>query len=106
VISVVALTALVIVVARTQGRAEGMASIVVFALALLGGNFVFLSAAPPLMRTLALATPNGWALRGFTDLATLGGGIGTVVPPAAAMLAFSAVVGSLAALLASKAVRS
>ena len=46
-----------------------------------------------------------WALRGFTDAATLGGGIGTVVAPVAAILAFSADVVLVAALLASKAVR-
>ncbi len=45
------------------------------------------------MRRLALLTPNGWALRAFTDLGTGGGGFGTVLVPVAAMLAFSAVVG-------------
>lgn len=104
--SVVMLTMLVIGVARTQRQAEGIASIVVFGLALLGGNFIFLSAAPPIMRTLALATPNGWALRGFTDLATVGGGLGTVALPIGAILAFSALVGAVATLLAHRAVRS
>ena len=104
VVSVVALTTLVITLARTQRQAEGIASIVVFGLALLGGNFVFLSAAPPIMRTLALATPNGWALRGLTDLATVGGGLGTVALPVAAILGFSAVVGLVSGWLATKAV--
>ena len=58
----------------------------------------------PLMRHLALLTPNGWAMRGFTDLATIGGGLGTVVLPVAAILVFSAVVGTVAALLAPRAV--
>lgn len=105
-IAVVSLTALVIGIARTQRQAESVASVVIFGLALLGGNFVFLSAAPPIMRTLALATPNGWALRGFTDLATVGGGLGTVALPLAAILAFSVVVGTVAALLAPRAVRA
>jgi len=104
VISVVCLTALVISVARTQRQAEGLSSILVFGLALVGGNFVFISAAPPFMRRLALATPNGWAMRGFTDLATIGGGIGTVWVPIAAILLISAVVAAIAAVLAPRAV--
>lgn len=42
---------------------------VAFALALLGGNFLGPGAAPELLARLALLTPNGWALRGFTDVA-------------------------------------
>lgn len=105
-LAVVALTAVVIGVARTQRQAEAISAILVFGLALLGGNFVFLGAAPPLMRTLALATPNGWALRGFTDLATLGGGIGTVVTPLLALLGFTVALGVAAAALSPRAVRS
>jgi ABC-2 type transport system permease protein len=104
VVSVVCLTALVIGVSRTPRQAEGLSSILVFGLALVGGNFVFISAAPPFMRHLALLTPNGWAMRGFTDLATIGGGVGTVALPIAAILSISAVVGAIAARLAPRAV--
>ncbi len=104
VISVVCLTALVIGLARTQRQAEGIASAVVFGLALLGGNFVFLSAVPDVMRRIALFTPNGQALRAFTDLSTTGGGLGTVVTPILVILGFSLVVGVVAALLARRAV--
>jgi len=104
VVSVVCLTALVIGLARSERQAEGIAALVVFGLALLGGNFVFVASAPPVMQRLALLTPNGWALRGFTDLATTGGGLGVVVAPVVAILAFSAVVGTAAALLAGRAV--
>lgn len=104
VVAVVCLTALVIGLARTQRQAEGIAAAVVFGLALLGGNFVFLSAVPDVMKRIALFTPNGWALRAFTDLSTTGGGLGTVVTPVAAILAFSLVVGALAALLARRAI--
>jgi ABC-2 type transport system permease protein len=99
VIAVVALTALVIALARTDRQAEGLSSIVVFGLALLGGNFVSISAAPPLMRRLALFTPNGWALRGFVDLTTGARGAGVVVQPVVAMLTFATVVGVGATLL-------
>ena len=104
VLSVVCLTALVIGLARSQRQAEGIASAVVFGLALLGGNFVFVSAEPDLLRRLSLLTPNGWALRAFTDLATRGGGLRTVAVPVAAILAFSAVVGAAAARLSRRAV--
>lgn len=104
VVSVVCLTALVIGLARTQRQAEGIGSIVVFALALLGGNFFLISTAPALLRRLALFTPNGWALRGFTDLSTLGGGVSTVVEPVLAILAFSALAGGVAVTLARRAI--
>lgn len=103
-LAVVALTAFVITASRSDRQADGIASVVIFALALLGGNFVFVSVAPALMRTLALLTPNGWALRAFTDLATGGGGLGAVAQPVAAILAFTAVVGAVAAALARRVV--
>jgi ABC-2 type transport system permease protein len=96
----------VIGIARTQRQAEGVASIIVFGLALLGGNFFFISGAPSTIKRLALLTPNGWAIRGFTDLATIGGGLGTIVEPVVAILAFSAVVGTVALSLARRAVSS
>ncbi|GAA0927608.1 hypothetical protein GCM10009554_08630 [Kribbella koreensis] len=95
-VALVALTALVVAVARSERQAEGLASILTFGLVLLGGNFVLVSQAPPLLRKLALATPNGWALRGLTDLAT-GAGARAAVVPVAVILAMSAVVAVLAA---------
>jgi ABC-2 type transport system permease protein len=100
VVSVVCLTAFVIVTARTERQAEGIASIVVFGLALLGGNFVFVSMTPPALRRLSLLTPNGWALRGFGDVSTGAHTLGTVLGPVAAILIFSAVVTAVTALLA------
>lgn len=97
-VALVALTALVVAVARSERLAEGLASIVTFGLVLLGGNFVLISQAPPLLRKLALATPNGWALRGLTDLAT-GAGAQAIVVPVAVILAMSAVVAAVAAAL-------
>ncbi|MFI5034748.1 MAG: ABC transporter permease [Acidimicrobiales bacterium] len=103
IVAIVCLTALVIVVSRTPRQAEGISSVIVFALALLGGNFVLLSSMPAFMQHLALATPNGWAMRGFTDLATTGGGLATVAQPVSAILIFSAVVGAVASSLAPRA---
>ena len=87
-LTMVALTALVITIARTERQADGFASLLTFGLVLLGGNFIFLGGAPPLVRTLALLTPNGWALRAFTDLA--GGADWTAaLVPLMAILAFA-----------------
>ncbi|WP_137991110.1 ABC transporter permease [Streptomyces vilmorinianum] len=97
--AIVSLTALVISLARTEQQAQGLSSIVVFALVLLGGNFVFVSVAPPLIRRLALFTPNGWALRGFTDLGTGVGGWSAVGPPLLGMVAFTLAATALTALI-------
>jgi len=97
-LTMVGLTALVITVARTERQADGLASMLTFGLVLLGGNFVFVGGAPPLVRTLALLTPNGWALRAFTDLA--GGAAWTAaMVPLMAILAFALGTGAIAFLL-------
>jgi len=106
VLAIVALTALVIGVARTKRQAEGMSSALVFGLALLGGNFVFLSASPEVMQRIALFTPNGWALRAFTKLSTSGGALHTAAVPVLAILGFALVIGVVAAVLAPRSVTS
>ena len=103
-LTMVGLTALVITASRTERQADGFASIVTFGLVLLGGNFVFLGGAPPLVRTLALTTPNGWALRAFTDLAG-GAAWTTAVTPLMAILAFALSTGAIAFALRRRVVR-
>ncbi|MDX5568254.1 ABC transporter permease [Streptomyces sp. ID05-04B] len=98
-VCVVCLTALVIALVRTEQQAQGLASILVFALVLLGGNFVFASGTTPAIRTLALFTPNGWALRGFTDLGTGVRGWDAVGAPLLGIASFSIVVAAVTALL-------
>ena len=63
------------------------------------GDIVSIAAAPPLMRRLALFTPNGWALRGITDLGTGARGAVLFWQPFLAILAFTVVIGGVAALL-------
>ena len=94
-LTMVALTALVITLAGTERQADGFASILTFGLVLLGGNFVFIGGAPPLIRTLALLTPNRWALRAFTDLAG-GAAWAAAVVPLMAILAFALSAGAVA----------
>lgn len=96
-VSVVCLTALVITLARTEQQAQGLSSILVFGLALLGGNFVLLSSAPEVLRHASLFTPNGWALRGFVDLSTGPHTLAVVWKPVGGILAFSAVAAAVAA---------
>ncbi len=102
---VACLAVLVIVTARSQRQAEGFGSLVAFTLALVGGNFVMVASAPPLLRHLALWTPNGWALRALTDLSTVGGGIGQVALPLLVLGGFALAIASVAALLAPRVVR-
>ncbi len=101
---VVCLSAFVITVARTDRQADGLASIVIFGLTLAGGNFVTLAAAPALLRRLALFTPNGWALRAFTDMSAGASTVTAVMEPLAAIGVFCLVVGAIAAARARAAV--
>ncbi|WP_370973409.1 ABC transporter permease [Amycolatopsis sp. cg9] len=103
-LSVVCLTAFVIAVSRTERQADELSAILAFGLVLVGGNFVSLGTAPEFLRRVALATPNGWALRAFTDLAG-GAGAGAVVVPVLAILAFCAVLATAAGVLHRRAVR-
>ncbi|MCA1839487.1 MAG: ABC transporter permease [Actinomycetota bacterium] len=96
VFAAMALTAMVITLAKSDQQAEGLSSIVIMALTLLGGNFIPISQAPLLIRKLSLLTPNGWALKAFSDLSADGGGIRTIVPALLAILAFGTVAGSIA----------
>jgi len=104
-LTLVALTAAVTALSRTDRQADGLASIVTFGLVLLGGNFIVLAAAPAAVRTLALVTPNGWALRAFTDLSTGAEPWGATVLPSLAILGFTAAVGLVAVLASRVAVR-
>ena len=96
VLSAIGITALVVTLARTDEQADGYSSLVVFTLALLGGNFVYLAQLPETLQRVSLLTPNGWALRGFVDLVADGGGLATVAAPVAVTLAVGLVTGALA----------
>jgi ABC-2 type transport system permease protein len=96
VLSAIGITALVVTLARTDEQADGYSSLVVFVLALLGGNFIYLAQLPEALQRASLLTPNGWALRGFVDLVADGGGLGTVAAPVAVTLGVGLVTGALA----------
>jgi ABC-2 type transport system permease protein len=95
-------TALVGLLAKTDEQADAYASMASITLALLGGNFFPVHEMPELMQKLSLGTPNGWAIRGFTDLVYEGGGVSSVATHLAVIAAFAAVTGGLAVLRARK----
>jgi ABC-2 type transport system permease protein len=92
------ITACVLSLARTEQQVALFMSLATYAMALLGGNFVNLSRAPVVLRRISLATPNGWALRAFGDLATTNGGFGVIVRPLLAIIAFGVATGTVAVL--------
>jgi len=96
VLAAMGIMSVVAVFSTSEERAGALSSIVVLALSLLGGNFIPISQAPKIFRTLALFTPNGWALRGFTDLVADGGGIASVSTHLMVIVGFGLVTGLIA----------
>jgi linearmycin/streptolysin S transport system permease protein len=68
--------------------------------ALIGGNFFPLFQMPAFIQKLSALTPNGWALRGFTDIAYDGAKLVNLLPNVGAMAAFVAICGTVAAIRA------
>ena len=95
VLAIAGISTVITGLARTEGQADGLTSTITFGLALLGGNFVSPGALPDALRTLSLATPNGWALRAFTDLSAGGAGVVDVLPALGVLLAVAVVTGGL-----------
>lgn len=102
VLAVMSVSALVQTLAKTEQQAANYGSGVGFVLALFGGNFFPLFQLPGFVQRISALTPNGWALRGFTDIAYDGSGLAQLLPNLAAISAFVAVCGTLAALQARK----
>lgn len=90
IIAFMGISAIGATVTRTEEGAQGFVGAVMALFALLGGNFIRITDAPVLMQKLSLATPNGWAIRGFVDLST-GGGLPSIRGPLVALTAISAV---------------
>lgn len=79
--------------ARSAQQSDSIAAVVTFALALLGGNFVGPTDTPELLRTLSKLTPNGWALRGFTEVSVDAASLSSLARSLSALAAFGAVFG-------------
>ncbi len=74
----------------------GMALTLIFGI--LGGSFVPMQGASPVLDWLSRITPNRWALDGFAGLAE-GGGLAAVAAPVAALLSMAVILFAVAALL-------
>jgi ABC-2 type transport system permease protein len=99
VLAATAVMALVATLARTPDQAQAWQSMVALVLGMLGGTFFPVAQAGGLLAGLSLATPQAWFLRGIEELAG-GAGPGAVAGPVLAILAFAAVMGTLAFLRA------
>lgn len=95
------ITALTSFGARSEESAGGLGSIVAVVLGLLGGSFFPLTQTPGVVRSLSMATPHGWAIRGFVDLIASGEGVEVISTNIVVLLAIG-VVTFIAALALSR----
>jgi ABC-2 type transport system permease protein len=95
VLAVMGVMTLVQTGARTQESADAVAQVATVSFALLGGSFFPLFQMPEMMQRLSYITPNGWALRGYTDIAYDGATLGDLGPHLIAIGAFAVVTLSL-----------
>jgi ABC-2 type transport system permease protein len=96
VLAIAGISALITALARTEQQAEGLTSTVTFTLAILGGNFVPPDTFPALLRSLSLLTPNGWALRAFSEVAAGDAGWLDLVPTLIVLVGIGVVTGLVA----------
>jgi ABC-2 type transport system permease protein len=80
---------LIAAVAKTEAQIGGIAGLVLWVLAFLGGSFIPLFLINESMATLGQVTPHFWAVTGFYDLLTRGQGLTSILDSLAALLAFS-----------------
>ena len=106
VFAIAGISSLVTAFSKTEQQAEGATSMITFTLAILGGNFVTPGDLPDALRRLALLTPNGWALRSFTDLSTGAGDLGSILPALAVLAAIGLATGGVALGLLRRVVRA
>ncbi|MGW4947551.1 ABC transporter permease [Actinoplanes sp. NPDC004185] len=91
--AMIAVSTLVVLIARTEQQAASLGLTVAFVLAVAGGNFIPPARTSPLLETVALATPNGWAARAFADLSVAGADPwAAVATPLAVLAGFTVVV--------------
>ncbi|WP_136611119.1 ABC transporter permease [Sinomonas albida] len=76
---------------KTQAQATGLATLLVFTLATVAGCYVPLSFMPGFMQSIALATPQGWAMQAYQSIIMKGADSLEVLPSVAVLIAFSLV---------------
>ena len=98
-LAVAGIAGLLAALARTEQSAATLATAVALVFALLGGSFLPTGELPEAVQRLGLLTPNGWAQRGFAELAAGNGDVVAILPAAAALVAWGVVAGAVAARL-------
>jgi ABC-2 type transport system permease protein len=76
--------------ARTRGQVSAITAVGATTLAMLGGAYWPLDIVSPVMRTMALFTPVGWAMMGLTDVVVRSQGTMQAVLPSAVLLGIAA----------------
>jgi ABC-2 type transport system permease protein len=82
---------LIAAIARTEAQIGGIAGLVLWVLAFLGGSFIPLFLINESMATIGQVTPHYWAVTGFYDLLTRGQGLAAILDSIVVLLGFSAV---------------
>jgi ABC-type multidrug transport system permease subunit len=80
-----------------EDRVVGICVLASLLMAALGGCWWPLEIGPPVMKTIALCTPNGWALQALHQLISFGSGFDAVLVPLAVLCVFGVVANLLAA---------
>ena len=80
-----------------EDRVAGIGILASLLMAALGGCWWPLEIGPPLLKTIALCTPTGWALQALHQLISFGSGFSAILVPLAVLLAFGAAANLLAA---------
>lgn len=78
-------------------RVSGICVLASLLMAALGGCWWPLEIGPPVMKTISLCLPTGWALQALHQLISFGSGFGAVLKPIGVLLAFGAAANLLAA---------
>jgi len=84
-------------VVAAEDRVAGICVLVSLLMAAIGGCWWPLEVAPPLLKTLALCLPTGWAMQALQQLISFGNGLSAVLVPLAVLLGFGAAANLLAA---------
>jgi ABC-2 type transport system permease protein len=96
-LAVTGIAGLIAAVAPTEQAADGLATGLALLFALVGGSFVPVEDLPDVFGALSLFSPNGLALRGFTELNSADAPPVDVLPDVLALLAWAVVAGAVAA---------
>lgn len=91
ILAVTGLAVLVSTIVRSRDQFAGASPIFSTGLAMIGGCWWSLDIVSPVMRTIAKATPTGWAMTGLTDVLARNHGLEAVWLPAVVLLGFAAI---------------